>query len=426
MASNNMSCVNFSLPLTGRSSSVSSTDTCVMIGTTPVQTTPTARVVTPFPDLGYTSESMMTYSKQESAGDADDEGSACESDSGSEYSQYSPSLSDFESDADTATPQSQGDISPGRYVHRARPDLSNADASDIRLILNKGIENMKVQLSRSNPIVHFQGGSPVWSEFPSYQVSGSAMPALRVVNSDAEDSPSPVYQNSAYDDVFANFSADYSCRSGQTDLDILDLVDLTTPTDDEIFGLSTPTPEAGVCQPQLDSQGDVEMLDVSDDTAFDAFLADLTNEVADGNSDLDSFMEGSNHMSESFIQPYDLPSNVGNAVCSNLPQHHVDYDFAAYTLANSGVNVVTEFPLSTSPRMDARTIRSTLKGYSKWYRDSKEVGFAIQPRDFVAVSRRWVCFEQFSYTNSWQPTSMITKELEGVPLSPKSMPSAYW
>lgn len=425
MAPNNTRCVNFSLPLTGRSSSASSTDTCVMVGTAPVQTTGTDRVVTPFPDLGYTSESMMTYSRQESASDADDEDSYCESDSGSEYSQYSPSLSDFESDADTPPPQSQGDISPGRYVRRARPDLSNAEASDIRLILNKGIENMKVQLTRSNPIVHFQGGSPVWSEFPSYQVSGSATPALRVVNGDAEDSPSPVYQNSAHDDVFANFSADYSYQSGQTDHEIID-PPTPTPTSDEIFGLSTPTPEAGVCQSQVDSQGDVEMLDVSDDTAFDAFLTDLYNEVADGNSDLDSFMEDSDHMAESFIQPYDLPSNVGDAVCSNLPPNHVDYDFAAYTLANSGVNVITEFPLSTSPRMDARTIRSTLKGYSKWYRDSKEVGFAIQPRDFVAVSRRWVCFEQFSYTNSSQPTSMFTKELEGEPLSPKSMPSAYW
>jgi hypothetical protein len=120
------------------------------------------------------------------------------------------------------------------------------------------------------------------------------------------------------------------------------------------------------------------------------------------------------------IEPYGLPPNIGNdSVVRNVPLDSVYYPVSCHVLANCGWNCMIDYPVSTSPRKSAASIRSSLRRFDSSFQDSKVVGQTLHIEELDKVDTL-SCFTPFSYTNSSQPRTEAMREMEGESMSPRS------
>lgn len=284
------------------------------------------------------------------------------------------------------------------YHHSRRAAITGKEVSEIAYSLTRSLFELQSRLSHELPIVDYRGMSP--------DLSYCSTPVADVAHSTKfhEDFEDPVDQPaapeyltrivsppSAYDDVFAEVA-----DSGQ-DLDnVSNLAELRpTPTSGEyVFGEGegSPTPTL-TGKKQSNPDGHVNEL----------------------------------RQDESLIDPYNVPLN---AFCADLPICNVapeseEYGFAFHTLANSGVNFLTDYPVVNSPRMGPFEIRHALNGHHPYglFMESKLVGEVLEwPMQLCKVRTREILFVPFSYTDKWQPRTELARLTEPEELSPRSMP----
>lgn len=123
-----------------------------------------------------------------------------------------------------------------------------------------------------------------------------------------------------------------------------------------------------------------------------------------------------------WIQPYGLPANAPPA-----DPHATLHD--RQVLANSGVSVMTDYPLSTSPRLTAREINRELSflrlalGETNTVLPRMKIGAPlVLPEPNFVVPRP--DFQAFSWDSTYQPDSAATRargSLDNV--SPRTKPS---
>jgi hypothetical protein len=109
------------------------------------------------------------------------------------------------------------------------------------------------------------------------------------------------------------------------------------------------------------------------------------------------------------IQPYDLPANAPPADPNATGR-------ATRALANSGVSVVTSYPLSTSPRMTTRQVNR----YLDRFRDDEwssaphpmQSGDVLEHRRRI-VKREKIEFQPFSWDSTSQPRTEAARRAEG-------------
>jgi hypothetical protein len=129
-----------------------------------------------------------------------------------------------------------------------------------------------------------------------------------------------------------------------------------------------------------------------------------------------------------WIDPYGIPpgSYMEHLPVCNVPLDSEDYPFAFHTLANSGLNFLTDYPLSDSPRKGCFEITAILHRNDLWNSSSRETVTIGQPLEWPTrlekVSTRETFFRPFSYTNVWQPRTELMRATEGAPVSPRAMP----
>lgn len=392
-------------------------------GTRPVQTT---RLPTPFPG-GYESEPMMVYSNDVSMDDVSDNESE-----GSCYSVYSEgsdcsvsSSDSSDSEFDDGCPPSLFFARCSDYGNSGRTYVSEAQATEIRFFHSLELTSLQMQQFESNPIVRFRGASPNWSYVPSPETSGSATPTsevpsgpMSVVNGPVEASSPPWSdERSYYDAAYSNFVAAHdeffvlspASEARQQPVPDFDTWLKQSKASAALIDHSYDYPDSCTATPVACQQPDVEMTDA---TIFDDIIFDT--------------LEQQHEVSETFTDPYGMPKGVPKLIrgafvrCNESPRI---YDFASFVLENSGVNVIIDYPVSTSPRLPAQHITALLKGVSEYYRDTKEVGCEIVHKADTCVSKRDLCFTPFSYTNLRQPRTMIHRQIEGgdEPVSPKTV-----
>jgi hypothetical protein len=341
------------------------------------------RPITPFPG-GYNSLASSPSSVYDEDGDSVMTSENESDDSGSEYC---PTVIL----ADTPAPL--------RYTRTCRAAITSRQAAEICKMHSLSLYDMKCNLWNTVPHVRFIGSSPAdLSPAPTAPPTipqTPLEPAFGEVFDDhqlltvADRTPTPA---GSYDDFFASLYQTYLTH------DVEEGAELSA---------RQPTPDA-VTDAYVFGQGSppAPPVPVQDDTDFDAFVA---NELA----------------SETWIDPYALPDNACDRhmpVCNVLLDSET-YHFALHTLANSGVNFLTDYPLSTSPRVRPGQIRHALQ---KWNlgrcSDPIIVGEQLEwPTRLYQVSTRDNLFVPFSYTNLWQPRTEISRASEGEPMSPKTV-----
>ena len=109
------------------------------------------------------------------------------------------------------------------------------------------------------------------------------------------------------------------------------------------------------------------------------------------------------------IQPYDLPANAP-PVDPNATGR------ATRALANSGVSVVTSYPLSTSPRMTTRQVNRYLDRFhdDQWSSapHPMQSGDVLEHRRRI-VKREKIEFQPFSWDSTSQPRTEAARRAEG-------------
>lgn len=167
-------------------------------------------------------------------------------------------------------------------------------------------------------------------------------------------------------------------------------------------------------------------------------LADLLSPTQPGNSDISTqpgfdveLAEPGPPMADVWIDPYGLPagSHAEHLVCYNVEADSESFHNAAYVLANSGLNFLTDFPLSDSPRKCVFEIRAILRRNDWWTLDSEETipvdHVLAWPQRLSKVRTTEPLFSRFSYTSQWQPRTEHARATEGEPRSPKSMSPGF-
>jgi hypothetical protein len=129
-----------------------------------------------------------------------------------------------------------------------------------------------------------------------------------------------------------------------------------------------------------------------------------------------------------WVDPYGIPAGsfAEHMPVCNVPLDSEDYPVAFHTLANSGLNWLTDYDVSDSPRKCLFEISAILRRQPQWDSQScetKDVGEVLDwPMTLGKVSTRETLFVPFSYTNVWQPRTELARRIEGAPVSPKAMP----
>ena len=328
----------------------------------PVTTRPL--IMTPYPGTYGTvpqSASSSIYDEDDDVEMTEDEDSDEESDSGSEYC---PSV-----DLAPSPP-------PERDIRPTRSTVSKQQAMDIRNKHALALHDVKYKLQHCVPHVLCRGASPNLS----YQ--STTQPTVV---------QTPKQVESAFREVF-------------DDHEFLPVTDHTPTPPPAYDGIEAVYDE--YLDPDLQPTP-TQATYAQDDTGFEAFCAEELE-------------------TESWIFPYALPENTYDRhlpVC-NVPFDSFEYPDAVYTLMNSGVNFLTDYPIIRSPRMTPGEIRRELQKFNtatQKFSDTLHVGETLDwPPLLNKVRTRDNLFVPFSYTNLWQPRTEISRANEGEPLSPKT------
>lgn len=117
-----------------------------------------------------------------------------------------------------------------------------------------------------------------------------------------------------------------------------------------------------------------------------------------------------------FIDPYGTSTAI-------VGVSEVDRNFAAAVLGNTGVHTLTDYPVSTSPRMPEVDIGRAALNWGGWpFPMTTEVGEEIWHRRCLRVDTEEVRFAQFSYDAPYQPRTETARDDDGLPVSPGSRP----
>lgn len=184
--------------------------------------------------------------------------------------------------------------------------------------------------------------------------------------------PEPVSQSSCHNGIFEQLAADFARGKDQS----------------EVFVLSESS------EPSTPTRGD-------DSYCYPADLQPSTHSVG---------------TEETFIDPYGVPAN---APPCNLDEDDLKDPWVQRCLQNSGVNVLTDFPIVYSPRQPKPEIRQILGRIDPWHIQCAKAEYIRQCNEFdISISVKERLFTLFSYTDPDQPRTMIAKLMEGEPVSP--------
>ena len=170
-------------------------------------------------------------------------------------------------------------------------------------------------------------------------------------------------------------------------------------------------------------------------------LADLLSPTQpDGEGNFDTsvqhgvdveFAEPDPPMSDVWIDPYGLPagSYADHLVCYNVESNSQGFHNACFVLANSGLNFLTDYDVSTSPRKCVFEISAILRRNDWWTLQSEETipvdHVFAWPQVLAKVRTTEPLFSRFSYTSQWQPRTEHARATEGEPMSPKSVSPGF-
>ena len=303
-----------------------------------------------------------------------------------EYTAVSSSSSFYDEDDDISTSDedSGSEYSPSedldesdapflRYTRGCRAPVTWAQAQKIRQLHFRSWNEMRDRLSSTIPHVNYQGGSP---DFSRQQTPRPTVPQTPAVQA-GDDSLDEIY--SGYHHITT------------LDLDeVANLSDLKSPTQDH----GQHNPDASV-QPETEPKSDLPFVQPN------------------------------------FIDPYGIPpgSFMEHLPVCNVPLDSEEYPFAFYTLANSGLNFLTDYDVVESPRKGVFEISAILRRNALWdgqsgMRETIAVGQVLDwPTTLAKVRTREPLFVPFSYTNVWQPRTELARATgDDLPVSPKAMP----
>ena len=274
-------------------------------------------------------------------------------------------------------------LSPMRYTRFRRASLTWQKAQDIRSMHFDSLCTMKASLEATIPLVKYRGGSPVFS------------PVATVPQTPNE----PVAADAADDDDLDEIYRGYRHMTTLLDLDqVANLADLQSPTQPNDHGNSDIS-----AQPNVDPFFDFD---------FD-------------------FTEPAPPTTDVWIDPYGIPSGsyAEHLVVMNVSIDSEGYPNACYILANSGLNFLTEYEISTSPRKCVFECSAILRKNELWTLQSEEtipVGHvAPWPQILTKVRTSEPLFSHFSYTSQWQPQTERARKTDGEPRSPRSMSPGF-
>lgn len=170
-------------------------------------------------------------------------------------------------------------------------------------------------------------------------------------------------------------------------------------------------------------------------------LADLlspTQPDGEGNSDTSAppaydveFAELAPPMPDVWIDPYGLPagSHAEHLVCYNVETDSESFQNACFVLANSGLNFLTDFDISDSPRKCIFELSAILRRNDWWTLQSEETipvdHVLASPQRLAKVRTSEPLFSRFSYTSLWRPQTEHARATEGEPRSPTSMSPGF-
>ncbi|GAB7332370.1 hypothetical protein MBLNU13_g04190t1 [Cladosporium sp. NU13] len=254
-----------------------------------------------------------------------------------------------------------------------RAHVTWQQARRIRQMHFSSLNNMKANLQHTIPLVLYRGASPIFSPVATLPQTPTGFGA---------DDP----------DLDAIYSG-YRHITTLLDLDkVYRLADLLSPT-----------------------QPDGE--DNSDTSAQPGFGVE--------------FAEPAPPMSDVWIDPYGVPAGswAEHLVCYNVEPASESYTNACHILANSGLNFLTDYDVSTSPRKCVFEISAILRRHDWWTHQSEEtipVDYVLPwPQRLAKVRTTEPLFSRFSYTSQCQPRTECARDTEGEPRSPRSMSPGF-
>ncbi|KAM0702316.1 hypothetical protein Q7P35_011226 [Cladosporium inversicolor] len=306
------------------------------------------------------------------------DGSTSDSDTDSSSSFYGE-----DDDSDMTDSSFSPLLSSMRYTRFRRASLTWQRAQDIRCMHFDSMCTMKASLEATVPLVTCRGGSPIFS--PVATVPQTPNEAVAADAADDDD----------LDEIYRGY------RHMTTLLD-LDEVDGLT-------GLQSPTHPNGHDNSDTSTQPNV-------DPFFDF--------------DFD-FTEPAPPMTDVWIDPYGIPpgSYAEHLVVMNVAIDSDNYYNAYHILANSGLNFLTDYPLTTSPRKCVFEISAILRRTEFWTPQSEETipvdNVLAWPQVLTKVRTSQLLFSPFSYTSEWQPQTEHVRKTESEPRSPRSMSPGF-
>lgn len=219
-------------------------------------------------------------------------------------------------------------LSPRRYTRPCRAPMTSQQAQDIRSMHSSSLDAMKADLKHRNPQVEYRGGSPIFSYHSSPRPTVSQAPVTQ-----------------ADDDLLDEIYSGYHHITTLDDLDdVTNLSDLRSPTQPHRQGNSGTSAQPYMKHGFFHGFFDFEL------SAPPPLMPDI------------------------WIDPYGLPSgtHAEHLVVTNVKPDSEGYPNACYILANSGLNFLTDYPVSDSPRKCAFEASAILRRHSLWTPQSEE------------------------------------------------------
>lgn len=263
-----------------------------------------------------------------------------------------------------------------------RAHVTWQQAQQIRQLHFGSMVEMTDRLKHAIPHVRYQGASPDFSYQPNPQTT-------------VPQTPVPEADDDFLDEIYSGY------RHMTTLLDLDEVADLA--------GLQSPTQPTGHSNPDTSAQPNAN--------PFFDFDCDFTAPPPP--------------MSDLWIDPYGVPEGswAEDLACYNVEPDSEGYSNACYILANSGLNFLTDYDISSSPRKCVFEISAILRRNELWTLQSEEtipVDHVLPWPQFLAkVRASEPLFSRFSYTSQWQPQTERARKTEGEPRSPKSMSPGF-
>lgn len=195
------------------------------------------------------------------------------------------------------------------------------------------------------------------------------------------------------------------------DSDVSDFTPEVDAEDDSTDEEGKPLPK------KIKSKKTAEPQESTMEVGFVVHNPEMTEEVAQEIRQLhaDALMALENP-TDTFIDPYGTSTVIVGVA-------EVDHDFATAVLGNTGVHTLTDYPVSTSPRIAEEDIGWAAMNWGEWpFPMTMEIGAEIRHRNCLRVDTSEVQFTQFSYDTSYQPRTETARDEDGLPVSPGSRP----